>query len=143
MDFKLDQRLEKDTFLIGELPLSRVLLMNVSNFPWTILVPKISGVSELFELDSKQQIAYQAECNYISRHMSEIFGAHKMNVASLGNLVPQLHTHVIARYKDDDAWPNPVWTFQNMLPYSDDEPKLQIDKIRKLVDDYEQGENYE
>ena len=143
MDFKLDQRLEKDTFLIGELPLSKVLLMNVSNFPWAILVPKIIGVSELFELDSKQQIAYQAECNYISRHMSEIFGAHKMNVASLGNLVPQLHTHVIARYKDDDAWPNPVWTFQNMLPYSDDEPKLQIDKIRKLVDDYEQGENYE
>ena len=92
MDFKLDQRLEKDTFLIGELPLSRVLLMNV---------------------------------------------------ATLGNLVPQLHTHVIARYKDDDAWPYPVWTFQNMLPYSDDEPKLQIDKIRKLVDDYEQGENYE
>ena len=117
--------------------------MNVSNFPWAILVPKISGVSELFELDSKQQIAYQAECNYISRHMSKIFGAHKMNVASLGNLVPQLHTHVIARYKDDDAWPYPVWTFQNMLPYSDDEPKLQIDKIRKLVDDYEQGENYE
>ena len=69
--------------------------------------------------------------------MSEIFGAHKMNVASLGNLVPQLHTHVIARHIDDDAWPNPVWTFQNMLPYSDDEPKLQIDKIRKLVDDYE------
>ena len=137
MDFKLDKRLETDTFLIGELPLSRVLLMNVSNFPWAILVPKISGVSELFELDTKQQIAYQAECNYISRHMSEIFGAHKMNVASLGNLVPQLHTHVIARYKDDDAWPNPVWTFQNMLPYSDDEPKLRIDKIRKLVDDYE------
>ena len=137
MDFKLDQRLETDTFLIGELPLSKVLLMNVSNFPWAILVPKISGVSELFELDSKQQIAYQAECNYISRHMSEIFGAHKMNVASLGNLVPQLHTHVIARYKDDDTWPNPVWTFQNMLPYSDDDPKLQIDKIRKLVDDYE------
>ena len=117
--------------------------MNVANFPWAILVPKIPGVSELFELDSKQQIAYQAECNYISRHMSKIFGAHKMNVASLGNLVPQLHTHVIARYIDDDAWPNPVWTFQNMLPYSDDEPKLQIDKIRKLVDDYEQGENYE
>ena len=143
MDFKLDQRLEKDTFLIGELPLSRVLLMNISNFPWAILVPKISGISELFELDSKKQIVYQAECNYILRHMSEIFGAHKMNVASLGNLVPQLHTHVIARYRDDDAWPNPVWTFQNMLPYSDYEPKLQIDKIRKLVDDYKTGENYE
>ena len=117
--------------------------MNVSNFPWVILVPKISVVSVLFELDSKEKIVYQTECNYISRHMSEIFGAHKMNVASLGNLVPQLHTHVIARYRDDDAWPNPVWTFQNMLPYSDDEPKLQIDKIRKLVDDYKTGENYE
>ena len=143
MGFKLDQRFEKDTFLIGELPLSRVLLMNISKFPWAILVPKISGISELFELDSKQQIVYQAECNYILRHMSKIFGAHKMNVASLGNLVPQLHTHVIVRYKNDDAWPNPVWTFQNMLPYSDEESKLQIDKIRKLVDDYEQGENYE
>jgi diadenosine tetraphosphate (Ap4A) HIT family hydrolase len=143
LDFKLDQRLKKDTFLIGELPLSRVLLMNVSNFPWAILVPKISGISELHELDFKQQIIYQAECNYISKHMSQIYGAHKMNIASLGNLVPQLHTHVIVRYKDDDAWPGPVWTFQNMLPYSDDESKLQIDKITKLVDYYEQGENYE
>ena len=77
--------------------------MNVSNFPWAILVPKISGISELYELDSQQQIIYQAECNYISRHMSQIYGAFKMNLASLGNLVPQLHTHVIVRYKDDDA----------------------------------------
>ena len=75
--------------------------------------------------------------------MCDIYAASKMNIASLGNLVSQLHTQVIARYEEDDAWPGPVWTYQKMLPYSDDESKLQIDKLRKLVDDYELGENYD
>ena len=135
LDFKLDSRIEEDTFFVGEMPLSKVLLMNVSNFPWAILVPRIPSISEIFELDQDQQHFYQNECVYLSRKMCEIYGASKMNIASLGNLVSQLHTHVIARYEDDDAWPGPVWTYQKMLPYSEYESKLQIDKLRKLVDD--------
>jgi diadenosine tetraphosphate (Ap4A) HIT family hydrolase len=59
-----------------------------------------------------------------------------MNIASLGNLVPQLHTHIIARYKDDDAWPSPVWSYQNMNKYNKTQSSSEIDKLRKLVDDY-------
>ena len=111
--------------------------MNVSNFPWVILVPRIPSIGEIFELKQDQQYLYQNECIYLLRKIYVIFGAYKMNVASLGNLVSQLHTHIIARYEDDDAWPEPVWIYQNMLPYSDEESKLQIDKLRQLVDDYE------
>ena len=85
--------------------------MNVSNFPWAILVPRIPSISEIFELDQDQQLFYQNECIYLSKKMCEIYGAYKMNIASLGNLVSQLHTHVIARYEDDDAWPGLVWTY--------------------------------
>ena len=143
MEFKLDERLKGDAYFIGDLPLCSVLLMNVSNFPWIILVPRSQEITELFHLSESEQINYHKETNYLLESMSDVYKSHKMNIASLGNLVPQLHTHIIVRFKDDDAWPSPVWTFQNMLPYSDNESKLQIDKIRNLVFDYEQGENYE
>ena len=72
LDFKLDSRLEQDTFFVGELPLSKVLLMNVSNFPWAILVLRIPSISEIFELDQVQQLFYQNECIYLSREMCKI-----------------------------------------------------------------------
>ena len=136
MEFKLDERLEGDTFFVGDLPLCTVLLMNVSNFPWIILVPRLQGITELFHLSESDQIDYQKETNYLLEAMSEIYNSHKMNIASLGNLVPQLHTHIIARFKDDDAWPNPVWSHQNMIKYQDTQSSFEIDKLRKLVDDY-------
>ena len=136
MAFTLDERLEEDTYFVGDLPLCRVLLMNVSNFPWIILVPRLEGMTELFHLNESEQIDYQKETNYLLEAMAEIYSSHKMNIASLGNLVPQLHTHIIARFKDDDAWPNPVWSHQNMIKYQDTQSSFEIDKIRKLVDDY-------
>ena len=83
------------------------------------------------------------EVDFLLEGMSKVYEAHKMNTASLGNLVPQLHTHIIVRYKNDDAWPSPVWSFSNMVKYTEDESKVQIDKLRNLVDDYRQGENNE
>ena len=117
--------------------------MNVSNFPWIILVPKVAGLTEVFHLNASEKKDYQKETNYLLEAMSKEYGSHKMNIASLGNLVPQLHTHIIARYKNDAAWPNPVWSFQDMKSYSESQFKLEIDKLKKLVDDYAHGEEYE
>ena len=136
MEFKLDERLKGDTYFIGDLPLCSVLLMNVSNFPWIILVPRSQEITELFHLSESEQINYHKETNYLLESMSDVYRSHKMNIASLGNLVPQLHTHIIVRFKDDDAWPNPVWSYKKMAKYSETQSALEIDKIRKLVDDY-------
>ena len=136
MEFKLDERLKGDTYFIGDLPLCSVLLMNVSNFPWIILVPRSQEITELFHLSESEQINYHKETNYLLESMSEVYKSHKMNIASLGNLVPQLHTHIIVRFKDDDAWPNPVWSYKKMAKYNETQSALEIDKIRKLVDDY-------
>jgi diadenosine tetraphosphate (Ap4A) HIT family hydrolase len=141
--FQLDPRLEKDTFYIGDLPLSRVLLANVVNFPWIILVPKVPEVSELFELSSEQQNQYLNESNFLLQEMSALYKADKMNIANLGNMVPQLHIHIVARYQDDDAWPGPIWSFQNTENYSKAQAKIEIDKIANLIDDYLKGETNE
>ena len=143
MAFQLDPRLEKDTFYIGDLPLSRVLLANVVNFPWIILVPKVPEVSELFELSSEQQNQYLNESNFLLQEMSVLYKADKMNIANLGNMVPQLHIHIVARYQDDDAWPGPIWSFQNTKKYSKTQAKIEIDKIANLIDDYLKGETNE
>ena len=118
------------------MPLCKVLLMNVANFPWIILIPKVSDKSEIFELNQSDLEKYHTETNYLLEAMSELFKADKMNIASLGNLVPQLHTHIIVRYKKDDAWPNPVWSYSEMIPYKTNKYQMEIDKIKKLVDDY-------
>ena len=136
MEFKLDERLKGDTYFIGNLPLCSVLLMNVSNFPWIILVPRSREITELFHLSESEQINYHKETNYLLESMSDVYKSHKMNIASLGNLVPQLHTHIIVRFKDDDAWQNPVWSYKKMAKYNETQSALEIDKIRKLVDDY-------
>ena len=143
MAFQLDPKLEKDTFHIGDLPLSRVLLTNVVNFPWIILVPMVPEVSELFELSSEQQNQYLNESNFLLQEMSALYKADKMNIANLGNMVPQLHIHIVARYQDDDAWPGPIWSFQNTKNYSKTQAKIEIDKIANLIDDYLKGETNE
>lgn len=143
MAFKLDPKIEKDTFHIGDLPLSRVLLTNVVNFPWIILVPKVPEVSELFELSSEQQNQYLNESNFLLQAMLVLYNADKMNIANLGNMVPQLHIHIVARYQDDDAWPGPIWSFQNTENYSKTQAKIEIDKIANLIDDYLKGETNE
>ncbi len=116
--------------------------MDIANFPWIVLVPRISNIKEIFQLNSEQKDLYFSESNFLMKGMSEIYNADKMNIASLGNLVPQLHTHIIVRYKHDDAWPNPVWSF-NGVKYKGNKSTPEIDKIRNLVDYYERGDRYE
>ena len=136
MSFILDNRLKADTLFVGDLPLSRVLLMNNTYFPWFILVPRIEGISELFQLTEEDLLNFHNESNYFLEAMSNAYNADKMNIASLGNIVSQLHTHVIVRYKNDEAWPSPVWSFQKTQKYQSDAAKIEIDKLTDLVDHY-------
>jgi diadenosine tetraphosphate (Ap4A) HIT family hydrolase len=116
--FALDPQLSKDTLVIGELSLSRVLLMNDQNFPWLILVPRIEHAVEIFQLSEAQQRELATESALIAGAMYRYFKAEKMNVAALGNVVTQLHIHHIVRFKSDACWPKPVWGALAAVPYS-------------------------
>jgi len=115
--FTLHHQLAKDCFLAGELSLCSLLLLNDSNYPWFILVPRVNNIREAFELSGDQQALLSDESNGLSKAMSEAFGCDKMNVAALGNQVPQLHVHHVARFKNDASWPNPVWGAVPAKPY--------------------------
>ena len=117
--FALDARLAADTGVLADWPLCRVLLMNDSRFPWIILVPRIGGASELFELDEASAATLMSEVTRAARALKTIATADKLNIAALGNIVPQLHIHIVARRKDDAAWPRPVWGAGDPVPYAD------------------------
>ena len=107
--FSLDPQLAADTHLVVRWSLSEVLLMDDARFPWIILVPRVPDVTEAFQLTDDQQHQLLRETTETGRALSGAFGADKINTAALGNVVSQLHVHVIARFHDDAAWPRPVW----------------------------------
>jgi len=124
--FVLDPRLAADTHPIGELPLSRVLLTDDVRFPWLVLVPRLPGVRELTELARDEQHVLLDEINRVAHVLHAIAQPDKLNIAALGNVVPQLHVHVIARFAGDAAWPRPVWGVGERVAYGQDE----VDKLR-------------
>lgn len=107
--FELHPRLATDTFTLGRFKLCRLLLMNDARFPWCILVPERSGITEIHTLSDEDQILLVRESSLLASRMTETFAADKMNVAALGNVVSQLHVHHVARFRTDVAWPAPVW----------------------------------
>ena len=129
--FKLDARLEADTFFIHDLPLCSVLLMNDSQFPWLILVPRVDGVTEIIELSDAQQQQFLSESAQVSRLLQSQFSPDKLNVAALGNVVSQLHIHHVARYKSDIAWPKPIWGAQAVVAYPEDKAAALVDVLKK------------
>lgn len=106
--WSLHPQLAADTVPICDLALSRLLAMNDANFPWLILVPRRVGVSEIIDLGAEQTVLMD-ELALVSRALKDETRCDKLNVAVIGNIVPQLHVHVVARRKDDAAWPKPVW----------------------------------
>ena len=128
-NFQLNATLEKDTVLIKELKLCKLLLMNDSNYPWFILVPKRNNITEIFELSQEDQNQLTNETNHLAKKVKETFKAHKINIAALGNMVSQLHIHIIARNPNDPSWPNPIWGQVARVEYSSEE----IQKIKKLL----------
>ena len=129
----LHTQLTADTLLVGDFSLSRLLLMNDAQYPWCIQVPRIAGAKELHKLDDADQLQVLRESVALSRAMEAAFKPHKMNLAALGNMVPQLHLHHIARYKGDPAWPAPVWGKHPAVPYENDKAAERIEALRRLL----------
>ena len=109
--FTLDPRLASDTAPLGSLALSRMLLMDERRFPWVILVPRRNGLVELFDLPSEDRRTLIEETAAVASALKRATGLEKINIGALGNVVRQLHVHVVARKTGDPAWPNPVWGF--------------------------------
>lgn len=119
--FELHPQLQQDCDYLGTFPLCRLLLLRDANYPWCLLVPAREGVSEIYQLNESEQQQLQRESCFLSRCMAELFNADKMNVAAIGNMVPQLHVHHVVRYRDDAAWPAPVWGKVPALAYTSEE----------------------
>ena len=121
LEFSLDSRLEADTITLGDFPLCRLLLMNDAQYPWFILVPRRAGVTEIYHLDEADQQQLTRESSVLAATLADCFSAQKMNVANLGNMVPQLHIHHIVRKSSDPAWPGPVWGAHPAVAYSNEQ----------------------
>jgi diadenosine tetraphosphate (Ap4A) HIT family hydrolase len=135
--FVLDPRLLQDTLPIGDFPLCRLLLSNDSNYPWFILVPRRADISEVFQLEPVDQLRLWQETTVLAESLKKVFEADKLNVAALGNVVSQLHMHVIVRKRDDVAWPAPVWGKHPAVPYTQEQVTAIRDKLRPvLINDF-------
>ena len=129
MSFQLNAQLEADTHLICRTENCQILLMNDARFPWIVLVPEVADIRELYELNEQQQHQTYQSILRISKSLAEYSNADKMNVAALGNQVPQLHIHIIARYETDAAWPGPVWGAGQAEPYRPDQLQQRLSDL--------------
>ena len=133
MTFELHPRLASDTYYLGDFPLCALLLSKDANYPWYILVPKQPNITEAFQLNTLDQHQLQYESRHLSQSLSSSFNADKMNIAALGNIVPQLHLHHIVRYKTDPTWPQPIWGNAEAQPYNDIALRERIKKTALLL----------
>lgn len=131
--FELHQQLQQDTIDIGDLPLSRVLVVKDAHYPWLMLVPRRPDIIDIIDLDEVAQAQLMTEINRVSRALKEITKCDKLNVAALGNVVPQLHVHIIARRKTDAAWPRPIWGVMPPLAHDAEEVQLFISELRRKI----------
>jgi diadenosine tetraphosphate (Ap4A) HIT family hydrolase len=131
--FALDPRLQQDTLPIGDFPLCRLLLSNDSNYPWFILVPRREDISEIFQLDVADQQQLWQETTALAEMLKDSFDADKLNVAALGNVVSQLHMHVIVRKREDAAWPAPVWGKHPANPYNAEQVAVIRERLRLVL----------
>ena len=129
-EFELQPRLAADTVPVATWPLCEVLLLNDSNYPWLVLVPARADLRDFHDLAPDDMVTAGREISRASEAMVELFAPDKINVAALGNMVPQLHVHVIARFHDDGAWPGPVWGKLPPKPYDDAAMRATVAKLQ-------------
>lgn len=134
MTFTLHERLAADTVRIGSLPLSELLLMNDARFPWCILVPRRDSMRDVIDLGPVDIEQLHRESLALQRALREIFAPDKLNVAAIGNVVPQLHIHHIARFRSDSEWPAPVWGRGSTQPYDDVTRAERIARLKAALD---------
>lgn len=130
--FNLHPRLAADTLLAGDLALCRVLLMNDARFPWLILVPRQDGLREAYDLAEEDEALLWREATQLGKELMHEFGGDKLNIATLGNQVSQLHVHVIVRQEADAAWPGPIWGVGKAQPYSQQQLAKVLERVRSL-----------
>ncbi len=133
MSFSLHPALKKDCIELGRLELCRALLMNDNQFPWLILVPERVNISEIYQLSPTDQQQLMYESSYIAKKLAELYQADKINIAALGNIVPQLHIHHVVRYKTDKAWPAPIWGKFDAQPYTEKERAIIQSQLKEIV----------
>jgi diadenosine tetraphosphate (Ap4A) HIT family hydrolase len=132
MKFELHPQLAADTFVIGDLPLCRVLLMNDARFPWVILVPRRKDISEIYDLTMQDQQLLWQESALVAEKLMKLTEADKMNIAALGNVVPQLHVHHVARFQTDAVWPKPIWGQGVAEPYSESDKQQMLRNLSEM-----------
>lgn len=135
MSFILHPQLAADSLIIGETPLCQVLLFKKTQLPWVILVPKRAGLRELYQLTDGEQrdLAYLTNC--IGQRLMSFYAGDKLNTGAIGNLVSQLHIHIVVRFIDDEVWPKPVWGNAPNKFFSSNELQTRILEIRNLISD--------
>jgi diadenosine tetraphosphate (Ap4A) HIT family hydrolase len=131
--WSLHPQLARDTVPVGDLALTRVLAMNDANYPWVILVPRVAGAVEIIDLDEAERGRLMAEIAQVSTALRALTGCDKLNVAAIGNMVPQLHIHVVARRASDAAWPRPVWGAAPPRPYAAADLQSYVGALRSAV----------
>lgn len=131
--FQLHPRLQQDCFSVGQFTLSRILMMNDNQYPWFILVPQRKGIKEIYELSQSDRQLLMDESCLLAKTMVELYRPDKLNIAAIGNLVPQLHLHHVARYQTDIAWPGPIWGKFPVSTYAGQTAELQIARLRESL----------
>ena len=131
--WQLHPQLAADTSPVIELPLCEVRLMDDANHPWLVLVPRVADIVEIIDLETTQRTQLTAEIDAACRALKALFKPDKLNVAALGNMVPQLHVHVIARYRTDIAWPRPVWGAAQAKPYGAEQLVERVSALRAAL----------
>jgi diadenosine tetraphosphate (Ap4A) HIT family hydrolase len=132
--FILHPQLEKDSVFITDLTLCAVRLLNDVNYPWLILVPRQSDICEVLDLTDNQQCLLWQESALVSRVLTQLFTPDKLNIATLGNMVSQLHLHLVVRYKNDISWPRPIWGQVPVKPYSAELLTQRIELIKTAIE---------
>lgn len=133
--FQLDPRLEADSVPLAELPLSALRLMKDARYPWALLVPRQAGLTEIIDLDEGERAQLMREIADVSAALKAATGCDKLNVGALGNIVSQLHVHVVARFKTDAAWPGPVWGVGQAIPWDEGQRQTFAERLLAALGD--------
>ncbi len=136
MPFTLHPQLAQDTIALGRFKLCHLRLMNECHYPWFILIPEGDNLLEIHQLNSNDRRQFIDESCYLAKHLQQHFIADKINIAAIGNQVPQLHIHHVVRFQTDRAWPHPVWSRFEPEPYSDSALIPILDFTQSLITDY-------
>lgn len=133
--FAVDPRIENDSILITELDLCQVRLQNDQRYPWLVLLPKVAELTEAHELTETQQSLLMAESSKVAKALQQVTGCKKINIANLGNVVAQLHWHVVARFENDETWPGPIWGVGTPVPWQEQKRAEFIDSFLMVLND--------